>query len=218
MKFGFDSVGQKYYHWRFTCVGASGHFRVLECEIPGCVPDSVSYIIMVDSMIVDSLKLAREQQRVAGRFAVAQLPRLVESLLGNTGDLDYVIAGDKDTHERPLLRLQVSGVVQLQCQRCLEGFAQHVDIDTALRLVAEAALDAEYEACGDDPSEPECIAASSELDVAALIEDEVLLALPPYPRHEAGVCESKLVGANVASKVASQSVTAFSALQALKVN
>ena len=173
---------------------------------------------MVDSMIVDSLKLAREQQRVAGRFAVAQLPRLVESLLGNTGDLDYVIAGDKDSRERPLLRLQVSGVVQLQCQRCLEGFAQDVDIDTALRLVAEAALDAEYEACGDYPSEPECIAASSELDVAALIEDEVLLALPPYPRHEEGVCESKLVGANVASKVASQSVTAFSALQALKAN
>ena len=168
---------------------------------------------MVDSMIVDSLKLACEQQRVAGRFAVAQLPRLVESLLGNTGDLDYVISGDKDSRERPLLRLQVNGAVQLQCQRCLEGFTQRVDIDTALRLVTEAALDAEYEACGDDPGEPECIAASNELDVAALIEDEVLLALPPYPRHEAGVCKARLDVAHVAS----QSSTAFSALQALKV-
>jgi uncharacterized protein len=56
-------------------------------------------------------------------------------------------------------------------------------IDTTLRLVAEAALDAEM---SDDPDEPDCVAASATFDLAALIEDEVLLALPASPRHEAG--------------------------------
>ena len=99
------------------------------------------------------------------------------------GNLDYGIEGDVDRQDRPLLRLRVSGVVQLQCQRCLDGFEHEINIETALRLVAPEALDTEYD---DNPDEPDCIASSAELDLAALIEDEVLLALPAYPRHEPG--------------------------------
>jgi uncharacterized protein len=36
------------------------------------------------------------------------------------------------------------------------------------------------------------IEASPELDVAGLIEDEVLLSLPLSPRHAEGACESRL--------------------------
>ena len=171
--------------------------------------------IMSKPIVVDSLKLTRDRQRVSGAILVAGLPRLTESLLGNSGTFDYTVAGDVDQLERPVLRLQVSGVVQLQCQRCLESLAQAVAIDTTLRLVAAEALDAEYEAVGDDPDEPDCIAASSELDVAALIEDEVLLALPSHPRHAEGVCVAKVAGANGGGS--NENVTPFSVLAALKI-
>ncbi len=170
---------------------------------------------MSKPIIVDSLKLVRDRRRLAGAIAVADLPRLVESVLGDGGDLDYALAGDADSRERPVLRLRVTGVVQVQCQRCLEGLTHRVAIDTALRLVAAEALDAEYEAVGDNPDEPDCIVASGELDVTALIEDEVLLALPPYPRHEEGTCVAKAT--RVAADGGSQNVTAFSVLSALKI-
>ena len=133
----------------------------------------------------------------------------MESLHDSTGLLDYQLAGAVDRQERPLLQLRVGGVVQLQCQRCLEGFDHPLDIDTAVRLVAAEALESEYD---DDPDEPDCVAASSEFDVTSLIEDEVLLALPTYPRHEAGRC----TGRTGSAEAAGAKILAFSALQALK--
>ena len=179
---------------------------------------------MANPVVVDSVKLVHERQRIAGVIAVAVMPRLVESLHVGDGDLEYAITGDTDHRERSLLRLQISGPVQLQCQRCLEGFAHELAIDTALRLVSAGALDAAYEASGGDPDEPDCIAASKTLDVVALIEDEVLLALPPYPVHAphisqgASVCEVKSgsAGSERAVPDVGAEMTAFSALKALK--
>ena len=120
---------------------------------------------------------------LSGTLPVAGLSRLNEGLHDANGNLDYRVEGALDRHDRPLLRLRVSGVVQLQCQRCLNALAHTVAVDNAVRLVAAEKLESEYD---DDPDEPDCVAASNAFDLAALIEDEVLLALPAYPRHEEG--------------------------------
>ena len=174
--------------------------------------------VTANDQVIDGLKFVAERQTLAGAVPVAVLPRLAEGLHSNSGSLDYQIRGDSDPQDRPLLRLRVRGRVQLQCQRCLEGFEHEVDIDTALRLVAADALDAEHD---DNPDAADCIAANAALDVSALIEDEVLLDLPPYPRHETDRCAARLGdsahsdAAGVAD-VAQAKIMAFSALQALK--
>ena len=174
--------------------------------------------VALNNQVIDGLTFVAERQTLAGAVPVAALPRLAEGLHSNSGSLDYQIRGDSDPQDRPLLRLRVSGTVQLQCQRCLEGFEHEVDINTALRLVAPEALDAEHD---DNPDAADCIAANSELDVCALIEDEILLDLPPYPRHETGMCAARsgnAGGANAAgvADVTQAKIMAFSALQALK--
>ena len=143
---------------------------------------------------------------------VAGLLRLAEGLQSSTGNLDFQIQGDVDGRNRPLLRLRVSGAVQLQCQRCLDDFDCAVEIDTALRLVAADALDTEYD---DNPEEPDCIAANTALDLMALIEDEVLLALPAYPRHETGQCKGRVGVAGIAN-AAGAKIMGLSALQGLR--
>jgi uncharacterized protein len=79
------------------------------------------------------------------------------------------------------LHLQASAGVWLTCQRCLQPFQVRLDIDRRLRFVrgeaAAEALDAEIE---DD-----VLALSKSLDLRALVEDELLLALPIVPRHAA---------------------------------
>lgn len=159
----------------------------------------------------DSLKLVQEMQVLAGAMPVAGFARLRDSVLGGEGALEYRVQGAQDRQQRPLLKLQVRGTLRLQCQRCLDGFDCTIDIDTAVRLVAPETLDSEYD---DDPDAPDCVAASTAFDLSELIEDEVLLALPAYPRHEAGDCRGP-VNENGAADAAK--ITAFGALQALKL-
>jgi uncharacterized protein len=128
--------------------------------------------------------------------------------VANAGNVDFEVVGGEDARARPVLQLKLVGRLWLQCQRCLGGFEQELAVDTTLRLVPEASLDTEH---SDDPDEPDCIAASRGLDLAALIEDEILLALPAYPRHGEGdsACRSG------AGKISSNQVSAFSALSQL---
>jgi uncharacterized protein len=79
-------------------------------------------------------------------------------------------------------------VLQLQCQRCLGPFDYPVDVRNTLLLMQRGA-DADEEL--DDPEGPDAIEANPELDVIALVEDEVLLSLPLSPRHPEGACVSR---------------------------
>lgn len=163
----------------------------------------------MDHRHFDSVKLVKDSMSLVGNLPVADCGRLADSLFDTSGLLDYQVQGTADGRGRPMLRLHVRGVVQLRCQRCLERYAQALQIDVPLRLVAAQVLDQEY---SDDPEEPDCIAHSSAMDLLALIEDEVLLALPAYPRHEAEQCQARIASpAGAGAKV-----MAFSALQALK--
>jgi uncharacterized protein len=58
-----------------------------------------------------------------------------------------------------------------------------------LRLVRQGE---DISAEADDPGAVDCITASSELDVAELIEDEILLSLPFAPRHKEDACRRAL--------------------------
>lgn len=77
------------------------------------------------------------------------------------------------------LVLQTQATVWLTCQRCLQPFALPLALDQRIRFVRDEAqaeaLDAEIE---DD-----VLALSRSFDLRALVEDELLLALPIVPRH-----------------------------------
>jgi uncharacterized protein len=156
--------------------------------------------------LIDSLTFSREGRSVEGALPLAEFERLQDRLFGAPAaeeSLSYQVSGGADAQARPVLRLKIAGRLLLQCQRCLNALDHSLAIDTVLRLVPEASLDAEI---GDDPDEPECIAASAALDVIALIEDEILLALPAYPRHESGPC------GGTDSRAGTQRNSAFSVL------
>lgn len=165
----------------------------------------------INYAVCDSLKLVQDKQVLSGTLPVAGFSRLSESLHDISGSLNYRVQGAMDRRDRPLLKLQVRGAVRLQCQRCLDGIEHNVAISSTVRLVAPEALDREYD---DDPEEPDCVAASNEFDLAALIEDEVLLALPVYPRHEAGRCKIRETSAATTAFAAKKET--LDALQALK--
>ena len=80
-----------------------------------------------------------------------------------------------------MLHLEVSGVIPLACQRCLEAIPFDLDVDSLLELVP-AGAELSQDELEDDTRD--FLPVERELDVVELVEDEILLALPVAPRHE----------------------------------
>jgi len=128
----------------------------------------------------DSFAFAREGAELVGLLSVKDLPRLAEHLTRLDGSLTCTLRGGRGEDGKLCLWLEASGELGLLCQRCLQEMQWPVRIEATLLLVAPGAPwpDEELE---DDSAD--AIPASAEQSLPALVEDEVLLALPLAPRH-----------------------------------
>jgi uncharacterized protein len=132
--------------------------------------------------VIDGLEFAKAASRLQGAWPVAEFLRLHDALRSTAGTLHYELQGIPEEQGRPALHLRVRGELHLTCQRCLGALEFPLRIETSLRLAAtQEEVDAEP--LGADG--PECIVAGKDMQVQALVEDEVLLAIPIAPRHEA---------------------------------
>ena len=111
---------------------------------------------------------------------------------------------------QPSLAVEADTEVLLECQRCLQPMRLALHPERRIFFVegedAAASLDAEID---DD-----VLALTPALDVLALVEDELLLALPLVPRHE--VCLEPLPRAFVDDGAVVAADNPFAALAALK--
>jgi len=157
--------------------------------------------------VIDSLEFARTGQTLRGSLPLSGLARLQDSLHDTLGQVDFLLKGGSDARGRPTLTLDISGTLHLQCQRCLGLLDYPLRLANTVLLVGQG----EVESGRLDDEEAEWIVASAELDVAGLIEDEIILSLPYSPRHEEGRCGH---GAGAARDEGAAS--AFAKLAALK--
>lgn len=160
---------------------------------------------MSQQIVIDSLAFAREAGSLQGDLRIAGLTRMLDSLADSAGYLSYRVEGRVGPRNRSQLLLQVDGVLSLRCQRCLEGVEYPLEMRSLLELV-EDEDDLTQEELEDDSRD--FLPAQKELDVAALIEDEIILALPSAPRHEN--CAMPEAGQGTAK------VSPFSVLMGLK--
>ncbi|MDH4393933.1 MAG: DUF177 domain-containing protein [Aquabacterium sp.] len=168
----------------------------------------------VAAFIADAAQLSGDWpgaslQRLADLQAAPQDTPLAAVAWQALGQRLPVAAGDAELW----LHLHASAQVWLTCQRCLQPFTVPLDIDQRLRFVrgeAQAeALDAEIE--------EDVLALSKSLDLRDLVEDELLLALPIVPRHDA--CPQPLpvpLGEAPAPEDVPERENPFAALQRLK--
>ena len=139
-------------------------------------------------IISDPFRFAAEARTLEGVAAVADMLRLTDALASSVGQVSWRIEGsmvDGVEGLEPRLRLVVEGELQLCCQRCLGGMAWPVKVDSSLQPVRSGQQIPEEEL---EDDEVDAIELDGELDVLALVEDEILLALPIAPRHQ--VCDA----------------------------
>jgi uncharacterized protein len=113
---------------------------------------------------------------------VGDFERLAQEFVNPAAMLHYRVCGGQDARGRPRLNCKVQAEVEMLCQRCLKPVGVAVDSDRLLYLAAsEADADRLETALADE--DVEVIIAGQSLDLAGVVEDEVLLSLPIVPMH-----------------------------------
>lgn len=170
---------------------------------------------------LDIAAFARDDASLQGEWPAASLERLADSAAAEapasgwpavSWRLHGEIRQPKGGKAQTWLHLVAQAQVALTCQRCLKPVEEIVDIDRWIRFV-----DTEAEAAAlDVDSDDDVLALPRHLDARELIEDELLLALPLVPRHEA--CPEPLAHADDESVVEEEAErpNPFAALAALK--
>ena len=135
---------------------------------------------------VDVKSLATASGRLAGRELLHRLSRLNTELIGLTpqADVQWAAAFDlrtgADGQAQPWLSLGLKACLPQTCQRCLGDFSHAVDVAYEFRFVL---TEKEAEEA-DDESEEDLLVLSKQFDLAELVEDELLMAIPLIALHE----------------------------------
>lgn len=135
---------------------------------------------------LDVRAFAQAASEIAGHDLLSKYARLLEETKGQGADriIDWSARGELRTDEagaeQVWLHLTVDSSLPLICQRCLGpvDIAEHVN--QSFRFVASE----EAAAAQDDEAEEDVLVLSRDFNLADLIEDEVLMALPVIPCHE----------------------------------
>lgn len=137
---------------------------------------------------IDPGQWADRAAELAIDLPLARLSRLLESACDDRGQLLGSLRFSRDPRGLPRLQGQLSATVALTCQRCLAPVDTALVADVDLYLLgderqAERLQDEEdYVVCEDG----RCL-------LLELLEDELILALPLVPRHEA--CAPEIMSA-----------------------
>ncbi len=152
-------------------------------------------------LLIDNLAFAKRNEHIAGDVSLRECDRLLGLLrahaLGDVsressvdGHIRYVLDGETDAVGRHFLHLAIAAELTVICQRCLDVMPLRLDLSFDYLISDQKLRDMDVEE-SDDFDEQE---ASQAMDLLALIEDELIVAMPMAPMHEdgcgAGVTES----------------------------
>lgn len=128
--------------------------------------------------LIDPLVLAERRAVLSGTLKATAFERLIELLNNVEVDVEIELEFTKQG-KQPLVIGRIRSQLELQCQSCLQGLDWPVDISFRLGVVASL-----QEA---DRLEIDCeplLFEGEKISLNELIEDEILLALPDYPKHD----------------------------------
>lgn len=133
---------------------------------------------------VDPRKLADRSATLEGELQLAELQRLCGPLADNQGMVRTKFFFERDERNAVVFHSELEVEVKMVCQRCLELVTLPIYSACDYAVVKEGAntqsVPQGYDVLelGEDP-----------LDLLALVEEELLLALPIVPAHDPKDCQ-----------------------------
>lgn len=151
-----------------------------------------------NTLLIDNTTFSKKNELIEGELSLQDLPRLDElmhsSNLSNptkinySGLIDYALRGKTDAAGQHILQLTVVCTLTTACQRCLNEMPLNLNLKFNY-LIGEVS-DTDVEAVEVDNSDDyDLQQANKAMDLIALIEDEIIMAMPIAPMHEEGCTE-----------------------------
>jgi len=137
--------------------------------------------------MLDFRRAASRGVRVSGSLQPGDLPRLAPLLAGGGGTIEASFAFHRDDEGRFLASLAVAAELPVECQRCLEAVTETLAPRSEL-----AALWSDEQARHLPASLEPVLAFGDEVDLWELVEEELVLALPPFSYHADPACIDRL--------------------------
>lgn len=159
---------------------------------------------------IDIAEFVRLGGALSGEVAVRDLPRLRDFVIMGDERLQYELRGALSPRLEAQITCIIRGLVALECQRCLAAFEHPVATNSTLVFVDD---ESKLPPMEEENESIDYVVAGAVLDVPGLLEDEIILALPIAPRHEAGDCKASAQGQSGDDKS-----SPFAALARLKRN
>lgn len=141
-----------------------------------------------------------------GSLPLSAFPRLKGLVLNPEAPVEFELRFGKEDRRR-VVRGKVKVRLRLICQRCLEPVEIPIEQPIALGIVETFA---EGESLP-EPLEPLVTEEHEEIPFTDIMEEEIILALPPFPKHERCGPEVKTAG-----EEALQGESPFAILRQLK--
>lgn len=131
-------------------------------------------------LTIDAARAAQKRLDYIGVYDPEQISRVAESVVSVDSDVQVSLSFDIDNQRLAVISGSADAAVTLMCQRCNQPFAHQVHTTFCFSPVvtdeqAEALPEA-YEAV--------YINEFGEVDLLAMIEDEIILSLPIAPVHD----------------------------------
>ncbi|NHB88296.1 23S rRNA accumulation protein YceD [Photorhabdus tasmaniensis] len=136
-------------------------------------------------LTIDALRTAQKRLDYIGSYSPEQVLRIAESVVSVDNDVDSVLSFQIDNQRLAVVRGHSDVDVTLECQRCGGNFSHHVHITYCFSPVIN---DEQAEALPEE-YEPIDVDEFGEIDLLAMIEDEIILSLPVVPVHDSEHCE-----------------------------
>lgn len=136
---------------------------------------------MTTPLFIDNIAFAKKQERLAGTIRVAECERLAALLPSNAHvntKISYNLKGTTNSVTQHFLHLEIKARLMTTCQRCLNEMA--LDIPLKFVYILSEIGDVEV----DESEDFDALKISQTMDLIALIEDEIITALPIAPMHE----------------------------------
>lgn len=143
---------------------------------------------------------AQEGVALAEITPLQNMERLAEEAQGLQADstVQWQALGELRPHtgadDEVWLHLQARATVPLTCQRCMGVVETPVEVDQWYRFVASE----DIAMAEDDQSEEDLLVMEPQFNLLAVLEDELLMALPLVPMHEECPVAPKLQAGDIA--------------------
>lgn len=132
------------------------------------------------SLLIDNVAFAKRDERITGTLTLEDCKRLADQL--QAAEINYILEGENSA-DRYTLTLTLDATMQAICQRCMGGMPLNLHREFHY-LIDDAPLSDNEFSDLEEGDEIDFLEPSQAMDLVALIEDEMLMALPIAPMHD----------------------------------